>query len=90
MVVPPVVGSAMSTTITDDAVGNDVVDAEGEKIGIVSAVKHGAARVDPDPGLTDKFKAKLDWEDADAADFPLQEEAIDTVTDDEIRLQYAR
>lgn len=80
----------MSISLTDDTVGNDVVDAAGDKIGIVTAVKHGTARVDPDPGLTAKFKAKLGWEDAEQADYPLQEEAIDTVSDDEIRLQYAR
>lgn len=80
----------MSPTITDDAVGKDVVDAENDKIGIVTAVKHGTAQVDPDPGLTDKFKAKLDWEDADQEDFPLQEKAVETVTDDEIRLKFAR
>ncbi|PSP99912.1 hypothetical protein BRC89_02685 [Halobacteriales archaeon QS_4_70_19] len=80
----------MSETITDDAVGKDVVDAQNEKIGIVTAVENGTAKVDPDPGLTDKFKAKLSWEDADAEDYPLQEEAIETITDDEIRLQYGR
>lgn len=81
---------AMTPTITGDAVGKDVVDVENDKIGIVTAVKHGTARVDPDPGLTDKFKAKLNWEDADQEAYPLQEEAIKTVTDDEIRLDFAR
>lgn len=80
----------MTMTLSDDAVGTDVVDADGETVGIVTAVKHGTARVDADPGLTETFKAKLNWEDTKAADYPLQEEAIQTVTDDEIRLQYAR
>lgn len=81
---------AMSTTLSDDAVGKDVIDAEGEQIGIVTAVEYGTAHVDPDPGLTEKFKAKLGWDDADEAKYPLQEEAVETVTDDEIRLRYRR
>lgn len=80
----------MPETIPDDAVGTDVVDADGEKIGIVSAVTHGTARVDPDPGLTDKVKASLGWDDTDEEDYPLQEEAVESVTDDEIRLTYQR
>lgn len=78
----------MSTTeITEDAVGKDVVAADGEKIGIVSAVRHGTAYVEPDPGITDKLKAKVGWDDVDEEDYPLQEEAVDTVKADEIRLR---
>lgn len=78
----------MSTTeITDDAVGDDVVAADDEKVGIASAVRHGTAYVDPDPGTTDEFKAKLGCEDADEDDYPLQKEAVETVADDEIRLR---
>ena len=76
----------MPTPIPDDAVGRDVVDAEGNQVGIVTAVKHGTAYVDADPGITDKIRTRLGWEDTDEEDYPLQEEAIDTVTDDEIRL----
>lgn len=78
----------MSTTITDDAVGKDVMNGQGEKIGIVTAVNHGTARVDPDPGITDTLKAKLGWEDEDQEDYPLPDQEIASVTDDEIRLAY--
>lgn len=80
----------MSTTLTDDAVGKDVIDANGEQIGMVTSVEYGTAHVDPDPGLTDKFKAKLGWEDSDDEEYPLQEESIERVTDDEIHLRYRR
>lgn len=83
--VPP----AMSMSITDDAVGKDVVDQRGERIGIVSAVKHGTAYVDPDPGITDEIKATLGWEDVDEDGYPLQEASVATVTDDEVRLRAA-
>ena len=81
---------ALSATVTDDAVGKDVVDAAGDKIGIVTAVEHGTARVESDPGLTDKLKTMLGWEDTDEDAFPLQEVAIATVTDDAIRLRHSR
>lgn len=76
-----------STQFTDDDVGKSVVDERGEQIGVVSAVEHGTARVDPDPGITDKIKATLGWEDTDEDTYPLQESAIEQVTDDEIRLR---
>ena len=77
----------MSISITDEAVGKTVINAHGEEVGIVSEVRQGTAYIDPNPGLTDKFKAKLGWEDSDAADYPLQEAAVETVTDDEIHLR---
>jgi len=84
-VVPP---AAMSTVqITDDDVGKTVVDADGDQVGIVSAVRHGTAYVDPDPGITTKLKTKLGWEDRDDDGYPLQEPAVDTVTDDQVRLR---
>ncbi|WP_424000444.1 PRC-barrel domain containing protein [Haloarcula salina] len=78
----------MSTAqITDDDVGKTVVAEDGTEIGIVSGYRYGTAYVDPDPGLTTKLKTKLGWEDTDDDDgYPLQQEAVDTVTDDEIRL----
>lgn len=78
---------AMSATITEDMEGKDVVDSDGTRIGMISDVRHGTAYVDPDPGITEKIKASLGWEEAEAEDYPLQESSIATVTEDEIRLQ---
>ncbi len=77
----------MSISITDDAVGKTVINAQGEKIGIVSEVRQGTAYVDPNPGVSDKIKAKLGWEDSDQTDYPLQEAAVESVTSDEIHLK---
>ncbi|WP_458204665.1 PRC-barrel domain containing protein [Haladaptatus sp. NG-SE-30] len=74
--------------ITDDEEGKKVVDQNGDQVGIVADVEHGTAHIEPDPGLTDKVKSKLGWGDRDEDTYPLQEEAVDSVTDDEIRLQY--
>lgn len=77
------------TTITDADEGKSVVH-EDTTVGIVATVEHGTAYVDPDPGLTDQVKAELGWADIDEDTYPLQEQAITDVTDDEIRLQFSR
>jgi hypothetical protein len=77
-----------TTQFTDDDVGKTVVNGDGNDVGIVSAVRHGTAYVDPDPGITTKITAALGWENIDDDDgYPLQEEAVATVTEDEIRLR---
>lgn len=73
--------------VTDDDQGKAVVDASGQKIGMVTEVKSGAAYVNADPGLTDTIRSKLGWGDADGGDYALEENRIETVTDDEIRLK---
>jgi hypothetical protein len=73
--------------VTDDDQGKRVVDSNGEKIGMVTEVKSGTAYVNADPGLTDTIRSKLGWGDADQNDYALEENRIDSVTDDEIRLK---
>jgi len=80
--------NAMATTqITEDDEGKKVVDESGDEVGIVSDVDHGTAHIDPNPGITDKVKSKLGWGDRDEDTYPLQEEMVSSITDDEIRLQ---
>lgn len=74
--------------ILDDSVeGKRVINASGEQIGVVSGVSDGVAYVDPDPGLTDRFASMLGWDDVDADDYPLPDESIERVTNDEIHLR---
>jgi len=77
----------MSPQFTDDDVGKDVVNADGEKVGMVADVEHGTAHVEPDPGITDSIKATLGWSKSGEDTYPLQEEAVGRVTDDEIHLE---
>ncbi|QWC20209.1 PRC-barrel domain containing protein [Halorubrum sp. 2020YC2] len=72
--------------ITDDDEGKAVVDSNGEQIGMIAEVRSGTAYVDADPSLADTVLSKLGWSDADGDDYPLQENRIHTVTDDEVRL----
>lgn len=77
----------MDQNITEEDEGKRVVDHEGNEIGMITDVRGGTAYVDPDPGITESVMSKLGWEDAEEEDYPLDETRIDTVTDDEIRLE---
>lgn len=73
--------------VTDDDQGKPVVNSDGDKIGMVTEVKSGTAYVNADPGITDTIRSKLGWNDADEDDYALNEDHIESVTDDEIRLR---
>lgn len=76
-----------STQLTDDDVGKTVVNGGGDEIGVVDRFEHGTAYVEPDPGITTKLKTTLGWEDETEDDYPLQSAAVETVTDDQVRLR---
>jgi hypothetical protein len=77
-----------SVQFSDEDVGKTVVNGNGDDVGMVSAVEHGTAYVDPEPGITTKITAALGWENIDDDDgYPLQEEAVATVTGDQVRLK---
>ncbi|RRJ29692.1 PRC-barrel domain containing protein [Halocatena pleomorpha] len=75
--------------ITESDEGKSVV-RDDTTVGIVATVEHGTAYVEPDPSLTDKVMSQLGWKDIDEETFPLQDDEIADVTDDEIRLQTSR
>lgn len=81
------VPAAMCANFTDDDVGKSVVNANGDEVGIIASVEHGTAHIEPDPGITDTIKAMLGWEGADEEAYPLQEQAIEKVTDDRVLLK---
>jgi hypothetical protein len=88
MTVPPVATTAMSTIqLTDDDVGKTVVTSTGDEVGIVSGYRYSTAHVDPDSGLKTTLMTKFDWEDTDEDDgYPLQADAVETITEDEVHL----
>ena len=71
---------------SDDDQGKAVVMGD-EKVGMIQRVEGGRAYVDPDPGITDKIKSTLDWGDMDEDTYPLSDDRVDTITDDEVRLR---
>lgn len=78
----------MSTaTLTEDDEGKRVVTTDGDEVGIVAEVRGGSAYVEPDPGMFDTIKAKLDWGDAGEDTYPVGTDDIAEVTDNEVRLR---
>jgi len=77
----------MSAHFTDDDEGKRVVNANGEEIGVVQNVSSGTVHVDLSPGITDTIKSKLGWGDQDEESYPLDEDKVETITDDEVRVQ---
>jgi len=81
--------SAMARDLTDDDRNKDVVTSDGTRIGTVSDIREGQARVTPDTdsgGLTDTIKSMLGWDDSDE-DQTLRNDDVDSVNDDEVRLR---
>lgn len=74
-------------TIDESAEGKTVVTADGTTVGTVVDADNATAHVEPDPGLTDEIAAELGWGDADEETYQLDNDAVETVTDDEIRLE---
>lgn len=77
----------MGTEVTSDDRAKRVVDSEGNVIGIVDDVDDGTAYVDPDPNVPGGVKTRLGWGPDEQSAYPLRNDAIDTITDDEIRLR---
>lgn len=78
----------MSAHFADDDEGKRVVNANDEEIGIIKSVSGGTAHIEPDPGMTDTIKSKLGWGDRDEETYPLEDDKIESITDDEVRLQH--
>jgi len=74
-------------TFTEADEGKRVVNASGDKIGVVSGVRNDDVYVDADPSISDRIRARLGWEHVDEDDYVLDQQKIDTVTDAEIRLK---
>ena len=73
-------------TFSEHDEGKQVVDASGEKIGIIADVRSGAAYINPDPSLTDTVLSKLGWKEVNEDTYPLDTARVHLITDDEVRL----
>ncbi|WP_339104503.1 hypothetical protein [Haloterrigena salinisoli] len=74
--------------LSEDDQGKDVVDETGEQIGIVAEVEGQTAYVDPEPGLTDRLKARMNWGGHDDEDYPIEASEINEITDSEVIVQH--
>jgi len=84
-------GASASATpqMTDDLIGQRVIDATGEEVGMVSDVQEdkNMMYVDVDPGIADRIQAALGWGDADEEDYHLDAGQINQITGDTIELK---
>jgi len=67
--------------------GKTVFDSDGNEVGVVTGFRGGKAYVDPDPGLAESVLATLGWSDIDEGDYALDQDDVEVVTDDEVRLK---
>ncbi|WP_440007305.1 hypothetical protein [Halomicrococcus sp. SG-WS-1] len=78
----------MVRDINSDDVDKSVVTSDGTRIGRVTNVNDGNARVDrdDDADLTDKVKSMLGWGDSDDS-HEVRNEHVDRIDDDRIHLR---
>lgn len=74
-------------TIDESAEGKTVVTADGSEVGTVVDADNTTAYVEPNPDLTDEIAAELGWGDTDEETYELDNDTVESVTDDEIRLE---
>lgn len=77
----------MSPDFTTDDEGKPIVTANGDQIGTVRDVDVRTAIVEPGPDLSDSIKSRLGWRATETETYRLNEEYVDEITDDEIRIQ---
>ncbi|QCS43058.1 hypothetical protein [Natrinema versiforme] len=75
---------ASAVELSRDDQGKAVLDESGQQIGMVAEVEGQTAYVDPEPGLTDRLKARLDWGSHGDDDYPVESSQITEITDDEV------
>ncbi|MBX0293418.1 hypothetical protein [Haloarcula nitratireducens] len=76
------------TVLSTNDEGKYLLDVEGEQIGIVTEVDADAqvAFVEPEPGLAEAWVQSFGYGDADEDDIKVPADAVETVTDSEIRV----
>jgi len=71
---------------TEDDVGKTVVNASGDEVGMVSAVENDRMYVDPHPSITDRIRTALGWGGDDEDTYPVDEDHVSRIEDDEVVL----
>lgn len=92
MVVSPVMTTCMAVfEFTKEDVGKAVLNADGEKVGLIVDTRGGKAYVEPEPNVADTIMAKLGWADRDDDTYELTGNGVDEpvakVTDDAVHLR---
>lgn len=82
-------GAGSRVTLTDDSIGKPVINAKGERMGMVTKVEEeaNALFIDPEPGIAERIRSVLGWGNADEDDYRLEADMISRVTDDGVELK---
>ncbi|WP_262177246.1 hypothetical protein [Haloarcula laminariae] len=70
--------------------GKNVVNPDGEEVGMVVDVDDGQMYVDPHPSITDRIRTALGWSDHDDDSYLLGTDHIDYIDDDQVVLRMER
>lgn len=79
-------GTAETVSLTTAHQGAEVIDADGETVGLITEIEDDRIHVDPDPGITDRIKAELGWGSADEGDTTIRRNQIEETGRNEVRL----
>lgn len=66
--------------------GKPIVDINNERVGTVVKVERGTAYADLQSGFVSTLKSTLGLESSESGLYRLQDEMVDTVKDDKVRL----
>ncbi|WP_306054508.1 hypothetical protein [Natronococcus wangiae] len=81
----------MGEEITMEDGGKRVIDSNGNEIGVVTDVddEDGTAYVEPNQEIGGELKTRLGWGSDAQSEYPLRNDAIGEITEEEILLREA-
>ncbi|WP_247003323.1 hypothetical protein [Halosolutus gelatinilyticus] len=79
----------MTDEVSTEDGGKRVIDSNGTEIGVVLDVddEEGTAYVEPNQEVGGELKSRLGWGSDAQSEYPLRNDAIGEITDEEIRLR---
>lgn len=67
--------------------GKDVIDPQGERIGIVAEVEEQTAYIEPIPPITTRIRRRLGLGEGETETFPVSQERVASIEGEEIHLE---
>lgn len=74
-------------TLPDDPEGYVVLDAAGDRVGVVTDSDDDRLYVEPDPGALDAVASKLGWMEGRRDAYPIESEHVATIGEGTVTLR---